>query len=91
MIPESMEGVTLTVGCGLSLWRCKSCGHYMSIDAASAAIAQPRCYQCHSGMVLQIRTPQDIQDINDWLDTQLLFEHWRGPMDPITPITPRSA
>lgn len=76
---------TLTVGCGLSLWRC---GHYMSIDAASAAIAQPRCRCCRSGMVIQIRTPQDIQDINDWLDTQALFEHWHGPM---TPTTPRSA
>jgi hypothetical protein len=45
-------------------------------------------------MVIQIKTPQDIQDINDWLDTQALLEHWHGPMDPITsitPTTPRSA
>ena len=70
-----MDDVTLAVGYGLHLCRCKNCGHYFSADTLSLRLARPRCPNCASAMVVVDPSAEELRQINDWLDTQLLVEY----------------
>ena len=77
-----MDDLIFTVGSGMSLYACMACGHYLSSDTASTALALLRCRACGSSMMKRITCEQDLLAIKDWLDTQMLMEQWRGPMTP---------
>lgn len=77
-----MDEITLTVGAGISLYACMACGHYVHADTGSSALTLMRCGCCGSSLMRAIRSPEDIQAVKDWLDTQMLMEGWRGPMTP---------
>lgn len=79
---DSSDEISVTVGYGISLYACMACGHYAHADIASSALALMRCAQCGCSLMKTIRSPEDIQAVKDWLDTQMLMEQWRGPMTP---------
>ena len=79
---DDMDDVNVTVGYGISLYACMACGHYVHADTASSALALMRCDACGCSLMKQIKCPEDIQAVQDWRDTQMLLEDWRGPMTP---------
>ncbi len=84
-----MDDYTLTVGAGISLYACMTCGHYVHADTASSALSLMRCDCCGSSgssLMKRIQSAEDIRQLHAWRDFQMLVEGlaegWRGPMTP---------